>query len=104
MGNLTKLLKENQHLKNQNQGLMQALSRARREVAKVKGDTAMALSEIADMVRAYIGALALNAGEIFISHDDVKEVLSKYDMEISFVDAGYLFKLVEKIAEDEADG
>ena len=98
MGNLQKALKENEHLKNQNKGLLDALKRKNGQLEEYKEDSARALREISDMVSAYIGAICLGADEhkVRIEHADVSSVLANFDIEIETDEIGIIFRLVEK--------
>lgn len=103
MGNITKLLKENEHLKRQNKAQQTALQKARRELERIKNDEDAAVAQLTQLIYSYIGAIALRDGQVFISSEDIKKVISEYDMELSIEEDGYTFKLVPK-RKEEADG
>lgn len=103
MGNITKLLKENEHLKRQNKAQQTALQKVRRELERIKNDEDAAVAQLTQLIYSYIGAIALRDGQVFISSEDIKKVISEYDMELSVEENGYIFKLVPK-RKEEADG
>ena len=98
MGNLTRALKENERLKNQNTGLLEALKRKNGQLEGYKAESAKALKQISDMVSAYIGAICLEREdrEIKVLHTDIKRVLADFDVELELGDDSITFKLVEK--------
>lgn len=103
MGNLTKALKENEHLKRQNQVLRESVIKVRRELEQRKNDGDAAVDQLTQLIYSYIGAIALRDGQIFIASEDIKKVINEYDMELSIEEDGYTFKLVPKCKE-ESDG
>ena len=99
MGNLQKLIRENEHLTHQNRGLLDTLKRRRIQSEAKEAQTAQALSEIESIYSSYIGALCLQkeAREIKIAHADVKHVLEHYDVLVMEIDEqGITFGLREK--------
>lgn len=103
MGNLTKALKENEHLKNQNRGLLDALKRKNSQLEGYRAESAEAIRQISEMTAAYVGALCLQneAREIKLSHKDIKRVVENYDVEIETYEQGFIFKLVPKSLETQ---
>jgi hypothetical protein len=104
MGNLQKLLKENEHLKNQNKGLLDTLRRRRVQAEAKDAQTAEALKQIEDIYCSYIGAFCLQneSHEVKISHADVKTVLDSYDvLVIETDDEGITFGLQDKTLSKE---
>ncbi len=99
MGNLQKTLKENEHLKHQNRGLLDTLKRRRAQADAKEAQTAEALKQIESIYCSYIGALCLKseARELKVLHADVKAVLEGYDVLVIETDEqGITFGLVEK--------
>ena len=99
MGNLKKTLRRNQHLENQNRGLLDTLRRRRIQAEAKEAQTAQALSEIEQIYASYIGAVCLQSEtrELKVLHADVKAVLEGYDvLVIATDDEGITFGLVEK--------
>ena len=98
MGNLQKTLKENEHLKNQNKGLLDALRRRNSQLEEYKSDSTKALAEISELTASYIGAMCLftEGHEIKLLHADIKRVIAEFDVEIELSDDGIIFKLVKK--------
>jgi hypothetical protein len=98
MGNLKETLRRNQHLENQNKGLMDALKRRNNQLNEVKVQSAKAVDQISTLTGAYIGAICLGAEtrEVKISHEDVKRVLSEFDLTVVPDEQGITFTLVEK--------
>lgn len=99
MGNLQKTLKENEHLKHQNRGLLDTLKRRRAQAEAKEAQTAQALTEIESIYSSYIGALCLQneAHEVKILHSDIKRALVEYDVYVTATDdEGITFGLREK--------
>lgn len=98
MGNLTRALKENERLKNQNTGLLEALKRKNGQLEGYKAESAEALKQISDMVSAYIGAICLRNEDMVvkISHDEIKRAAAEFDLLIEADETGFSFRLVEK--------
>ena len=101
MGNLTRALKENERLKNQNTGLLEALKRKNGQLEGYKEDSAKALREISEMVSAYIGAICLQNEDMVvkISHDEIKRAVGEFDLLIEADETGFSFRLVGKAKE-----
>lgn len=102
MGNLQRALKENDHLKNQNRGLLDALKRKNTQLEGYKAESAQAISQISELTAAYIGAICLGREdrEIKVLHTGIKRVLADFDVELELSDDGITFKLVEKSKEE----
>lgn len=98
MGNLTKALKENEHLKNQNRGLLDALKRKNGQLEEYKAQSAEALKQISEMMSAYIGALCLQneEREIKIAHNDIKSVIEGFEVDVKTDEQGFIFTLIPK--------
>lgn len=99
MGNLKETLKRNQHLENQNRGLLETLRRRRIQAEAKEAQTTEALKQIESIYSAYIGALCLQneTHEVKILHADVKTALEGYDvLAIANDDLGVTFGLKEK--------
>ena len=98
MGNLKETLKRNQHLENQNKGLMDTLKRRSNQLNEVKAQSAKAVDQILKVAESYIGAICLGAEtrEVKISHEDVKRVLSEFDLTVVPDEQGITFTLAEK--------
>jgi hypothetical protein len=98
MGNLKETLKRNQHLENQNKGLMDALKRRNNQLNEVKAQSAKAVAQISTLTGAYIGAICLGeeTREVKISHEDVKRVLAEFDLTVVPDEQGITFTLAEK--------
>ena len=99
MGNLQKLIRENEHLTHQNRGLLDTLKRRRIQAETKEAQTAEALRDIERIYTSYIGAacLATEGHEFKISHADIKNVLENYDVLVTATDdEGITFGLREK--------
>lgn len=99
MGNLKETLRRNQHLENQNRGLLETLRRRRIQAKAKEAQTTEALKQIESIYSAYIGALCLQneAHEVKILHSDIKRALVEYDVYvIATDDEGITFGLREK--------
>ena len=97
MGNITTLRRENEHLKNQNTGLMQAMKRVRSAMTAQAAESAEAIRELSSITAAYIGALCLSAGEsVEIRHDLIKKVLEEYNVLVENGEQEIRFSIVEK--------
>lgn len=101
MGNLKETLRRNQHLENQNRGLLDTLKRRNNQLNEVKAQSERAIDQISSLTGAYIGAICLGAEmrEVKISHDDVKRVLAEFDLTVAPDEQGITFKLAEKKSE-----
>ena len=98
MGNLKETLRRNQHLENQNRGLLDTLKRRNNQLNEVKAQSAKAVAQISTLTGAYIGAICLGEEmrEVKISHEDVKRVLSEFDLTVVPDEQGITFTLAEK--------
>ena len=101
MGNLKETLRRNQHLENQNRGLLDTLKRRNNQLNEVKVQSERAIDQISSLTGAYIGAICLGAEtrEVKISHEDVKRVLAEFDLTVVPDQQGITFKLTEKKSE-----
>ena len=97
MGNITHLKKQNQHLQNQNTGLMQAIKRVRDASRVQAAESAEAIRQLTEITAAYIGAICLASGnDVQIKHEDIKRVLEGYDVLVENGEQGVTFSIVEK--------
>ena len=101
MGNLKETLRRNQHLENQNRGLLDTLKRRNNQLNEVKVQSDKAVNQIVKVSESYIGAICLGAEtrEVKISHEDVKRVLAEFDLTVVPDQQGITFKLTEKKSE-----
>lgn len=104
MGNLTNLIKENKHLKHQNEAMRGALRRKRDELEAKHDNAVAAIRELTELTSAYIGAICLSAGEsVEIRHDLIKKVIEEYNVVVTTSETGFTFSIEEKArADDEA--
>ena len=97
MGNITTLRRENDHLKNQNTGLMQAMKRVRSAMTAQAAESAEAIRELSSITAAYIGAICLESGKaVEIKHEDIKRVLEGYDVLVESGEQEIRFSIVKK--------
>ena len=97
MGNITTLRRENEHLKNQNTGLMQAIKRVRDASQAQAAESAEAIRQLTEITAAYIGAICLATGNsVEIKHEDIKRVLEGYDVLVENGEQGIVFSIAEK--------
>lgn len=97
MGNLKDLIKENKHLKSQNEAIRGALQRKRDELKAQNDNAVAAIRELTELTSAYIGAVCLSAGEsVEIRHDLIKKVLEEYNVIVTTSETGFTFSIEEK--------
>jgi hypothetical protein len=97
MGNLTNLIKENNHLKRQNETIRAALRRKRDELKAQNDNAVAAIRELTELTSAYIGAVCLSAGEsVEIRHDLIKKVIEEYNVIVTTSETGFTFSIEEK--------
>ena len=102
MGNLTNLIKENNHLKRQNEAIRGALLRRRDELKAQNDNAVAAIRELTELTSAYIGAICLSAGEsVEIRHDLIKKVLEEYNVVVTRTETGFTFSIEEKARVDD---
>ena len=97
MGNLKDLIKENKHLKRQNESLLASLRYKSATIREEHERTDAAVKELSTLTAAYIGALCLTAGEdVQIRHEAIRRVLDEYDVILSTDEQGITFSITEK--------
>ena len=97
MGNLKDLIKENKHLKRQNEAIRGALQHKRGELKAQNDNAVAAIRELTELTSAYIGAVCLSAGEsVEIRHDLIKKVLEEYNVIVVTSETGFTFSIEEK--------
>lgn len=97
MGNLKDLIKQNKHLKSQNEVILGALKRKNAALKAETEKSDAAVKELSTLTAAYIGALCLTTGEsVQIRHDAIKKVLAEYDVMVSADEQGMTFSITEK--------
>jgi hypothetical protein len=102
MGNLTNLIKENNHLKHQNEAIRAALKRKRDELKAQNDNAIAAIRELTELTSAYIGAICLSAGEsVEIRHDLIKKVIEEYNVIVTTSETGFTFSIEEKARVDD---
>ena len=102
MGNLKDLIKENKHLKRQNESIRGALQRKRDELKAQNDNAVAAIRELTELTSAYIGAVCLSAGEsVEIRHDLIKKVLEEYNVIVTTSETGFTFSIEEKARVDD---
>ena len=102
MGNLKDLIKENKHLKRQNEAIRGALQRKRDELKAQNDNAVAAIRELTELTSAYVGAVCLSAGEsVEIRHDLIKKVLEEYNVIVVTSETGFTFSIEEKARVDD---
>lgn len=102
MGNLKDLIKENKHLKRQNESLLASLRYKSATLREELERTDAAVKELSTLTAAYIGALCLTAGEdVQIRHDLIKKVIEEYNVIVTTSETGFTFSIEEKARVDD---
>lgn len=97
MGNIKDLIKENKHLKSQNEVILGALKRKNAALKAETEKSDAAVKELSTLTAAYIGALCLTAGEsVQIRHDLIKKVIQEYNVIVTTSETGVTFSIEEK--------
>jgi hypothetical protein len=98
MGNLKDLIKQNKHLKSQNEVILGALKRKNAALKAETEKSDAAVKELSTLTAAYIGALCLTTGEsVQIRHDLIKKVLEEYNVIVTTSETGFTFSIEEKV-------